>query len=51
LDEVREDEVGCLFDEIQNLVEPTERRTMGEQHSCERHYTEVLGGDDDRRAK
>jgi hypothetical protein len=25
---VREGEVGCLLDEIQNLVGPTERRTM-----------------------
>jgi hypothetical protein len=27
-DDVRTGEVGCLFDEIQNLVEPTERRTI-----------------------
>jgi len=37
-------EGGCLFDEIQNLVEPTERRYMGEQHRGERQHTEVLAG-------
>jgi len=31
-----EGEVGCLFDKISNLVEPTERPAMGEQHCAER---------------
>jgi hypothetical protein len=35
---VREGEIGCLFDEIQNLVEPIERRYMGEQHCGERRH-------------
>ena len=36
----REGEVGRLSDEIRDLVGPTERRTTGEQHCCERHYME-----------
>jgi hypothetical protein len=31
-------EGGCLFDEISNLVEPTERRHTGEQHCGERRH-------------
>jgi hypothetical protein len=27
-DEVRKGEIGCVFDEMQNLVEPIERRYM-----------------------
>jgi hypothetical protein len=36
--EVRKGEVGCLFDEIQDLVEPTERLHMAEQHYGERRH-------------
>jgi hypothetical protein len=35
-DAVREGEVGCLFDEIQHLVGPTERRTMDSQAGPQR---------------
>jgi len=34
--ENREGEVGCLFDEIQNLVEPTERLHMDVQAGPQR---------------
>lgn len=38
-EEVREGEGGWFFDEIKNLVEPTERLHMGEQHCGERPDT------------
>jgi hypothetical protein len=37
--EIRKGKVGCLFDEMGNLVEPTERRYTGEQHCGERPDT------------
>ena len=37
-------EVGCLFDEIENLVEPTERPPRGEPRAGERQYRDVLAG-------
>jgi hypothetical protein len=39
-----EGEIGRLFDEILNLVEPIERPAMGDQHCGERRYTEVSAG-------
>jgi hypothetical protein len=33
-----EGKVGCVFDEISNLVEPTERQHMGEPHAGERRH-------------
>ena len=41
---VREGEVGCFFDEIGNLVEPTERPDMGEPHAGERRDMEGAAG-------
>jgi hypothetical protein len=37
-------ETGCIFDEMGNLVEPTERPRRGEQHCGERHYRVVVAG-------
>ena len=37
-------EVGCLFDKIGNLVEPTERPPRGEPHAGERQNRDVLAG-------
>jgi hypothetical protein len=39
-----EGESGCLFDEIQNLIEPIERSARGEQHCGERPDWEVGAG-------
>jgi hypothetical protein len=43
-DEVRKGEIGCLFDEIQNLVEPIERSARGERHCGERPDREIWAG-------
>jgi hypothetical protein len=39
-----EGEGGCIFDEITDLVKPTERPHMGEQHCGERPDTDVGAG-------
>jgi len=40
----RKGEIGCVFDKIQNLVEPIERLDMGEQYCGERRHPEVSAG-------
>lgn len=39
-----EGEVGCVSEEISNLVEPTERSAMGEPHAGERRGMEGAAG-------
>jgi hypothetical protein len=41
---IREGEVGCVFEDISNLVEPTERSAMGEPHAGERRDMEGAAG-------
>jgi hypothetical protein len=41
---VREGEIGCIFDEIQNLVEPIERPQRGESHAVNAEPMEGSAG-------